>query len=119
MAETKAELHKGKQQITISQNKMDQLQRLTYEEIKNIQLKNEQFEKDRRIKDEDQRIARSNKILFEAQESNKQNAALEMKWADLKELEECEELNKVVAFYYRKYKAKLSCSNKSGIGKMS
>jgi dynein regulatory complex protein 1 len=75
---------------------MDYLQRITYEDIKNIQLKNEQFEKERRIKDEDQRITRANQILQEAQDSNKQNAALEMKWADLKELEECEELNKEI-----------------------
>lgn len=33
---------------------------------------------------------------MEAQDSNQQNAALEMKWADLKELEECEELHKEI-----------------------
>ena len=53
MAEVKQEPHKGKQQIAVSQSKMDGLQRVTYEDIKNIQLKNEQFEKERRIKDEE------------------------------------------------------------------
>lgn len=42
-----------------------------------------------------------------------------MKWADLKELEECEELNKVYLHSFRKFKAKLNCSNKSEVGKMS
>ena len=35
-----------------------------------------------------------------------------MKWADLKELEECEELNKVVYIDDRKYKRRQSCLNK-------
>ena len=42
-----------------------------------------------------------------------------MKWADLKELEECEELNKVYFIFIRKFKAKLNYSNKSEIGKMN
>jgi len=49
------------------------------------------------LQDEEQRMRRAQQILVEAQDSNQQNAALEMKWADLKELEECEELQKEIS----------------------
>lgn len=59
MSDTKQEPQKGKTQILESKQKMESLQRLTYEDIKHIQLKNEHFEKNRRIQDEEQRNKRA------------------------------------------------------------
>lgn len=70
--------------------------RATSEDIHNVKFKNEKLQKESRLDEESRRQERYNEIQTEAISSGKRNAALEMKWAELKEYEECEELNKAI-----------------------
>jgi len=83
---------KGPQQILTSKGNINAKKRATYEEITDIKFKNERHEKDRRDLDEHQRQQRFQALQTEAIESSKQNAALEMRWAALKEIDEYESL---------------------------
>ncbi|KAL4463401.1 hypothetical protein ABPG72_011613 [Tetrahymena utriculariae] len=89
-----SQTQKGKIQIQVSRGSIDLLVRTMYEDINNIKLKNERFQKKKRAEDERRRRERYAEIQQEAIASGKKNAALEMKWAELKELDECEELNR-------------------------
>lgn len=60
-------------------------------------MKNEQLQKNSRIFDERRAQERLIAIQQEAVASNKKNTALEIKWSELKEFEECESLSKVNA----------------------
>jgi len=87
---------KGPQQVLNSRGNINAKKRATYDEITDIKFKNEKHEKDRRDLDEYQRQQRFSTLQTEAIESSKQNAALEMKWAALKEIDEYESLYKEI-----------------------
>jgi len=87
---------KGPSQVLNSRGNINAKKRATYDEITDIKFKNEKHEKDRRDLDEYQRQTRFTTLQNEAIESSKQNAALEMKWAALKEIDEYESLYKEI-----------------------
>jgi dynein regulatory complex protein 1 len=87
---------KGPQQILNSKGNINAKKRATYEEITDIKFKNEKHEKDRRDLDDFQREQRFQTLQAEAIESSKQNAALEMRWAALQEIDEYETLLKSI-----------------------
>ncbi|EGR34385.1 hypothetical protein IMG5_013690 [Ichthyophthirius multifiliis] len=86
-------MQKGKIQIQVSRGNIDLLIRSTYQEINKLKLKSERFQKKKRQEDDKLRKERYESIQNEAASSGKRNAALEMKWAELNDIEECEELN--------------------------
>lgn len=63
--------------------------------INEIRTKNEQMQKNSKLFDERRAQERLGAIQQEAIISNKKNTALEIKWSELKEYEECESLNQV------------------------
>jgi Sperm tail len=69
--------------------------RNTNEDLGVIKFKNEKKQKDTRIEEEARRLERYEEIQNESMNSNKKNVALEQRWNELKDQEECEELNKV------------------------
>lgn len=102
--------HKGKIQIQVSKGNMDHTIKESNDKITAIRLKNEREEKERRLDDEEKRIkryqshfsliisqflSRFNDIQSESITASKKTAALELKWNDLKNLDECEELSNV------------------------
>jgi len=87
---------KGPQQILNSKANINAKKRATYDEITDVKFKNEKHEKDRRDFDEFQRQQRFQNLQNETIDSSKQNAALEMRWAALREIDEYEELSKAL-----------------------
>ena len=63
--------------------------------IHDIRVRNEQLQKNSRLQDEHRAQERLAAIQQEAVISNKKNTALEIKWSELKEHDECESLSKV------------------------
>lgn len=62
--------------------------------IDNIKLDNERKERDRKFEEERKRQERYKEIQLEAMNAARKNAELEMRWAEYRELEECQELSK-------------------------
>lgn len=60
--------------------------------IQEVRIKNEKLQKESRLYDDKRSKERYNSIQEEAIQSSKKNTALEMKWSELKEEEECEKL---------------------------
>jgi dynein regulatory complex protein 1 len=69
--------------------------RSSNEDLGVIKFKNERRQKDTRLEEEARRVERYEEIQTESMNSNKKNVAMEQKWTELKDYEECEELNKV------------------------
>lgn len=105
--------HKGKIQIQVSKGNMDHTTKESTDKITGIKLKNENEEKERRLEDEEKRVKRSNFLILisflplikrfndiqsESITASKKTAALELKWNELKNLDECEELFNVSIF---------------------
>jgi len=87
---------KGPTQVLSSKGNINAKKRATYDEITDVKFKNEKHERDRRDLDDYQRQQRGQTIQNEAIESSKQNAALEMRWAALREIDEYESLYKQI-----------------------
>jgi len=87
---------KGPSQVLSSKGNINAKKRATYDEITDVKFKNEKHERDRRDLDDYQRQQRGQTIQNEAIESSKQNAALEMRWAALREIDEYESLYKQI-----------------------
>jgi hypothetical protein len=71
---------------------MDCLVRDTSEEISKIKLEMEKQEKERKLREEERRNRRLREIQEESFECSRNMAAIEMKWSEMREVEECEEL---------------------------
>jgi dynein regulatory complex protein 1 len=87
---------KGKDQLQKSRGNIEAKKRQTYEEITDVKLRNEKHEKDRRDLEEMQRHRRYTDLQTEAIESGKKNFALELKWSELRNIEECDTLFKEI-----------------------
>ncbi|KRX03875.1 hypothetical protein PPERSA_04753 [Pseudocohnilembus persalinus] len=90
------ETSQGQNQIKDSRGLIDASVRTQYAEIEALKLKNEKQQKLTRNEEEKRRQERYNQILQEANDSSQRNQALEIKWSELKQYEECEELYKQI-----------------------
>ena len=81
----KAELSRGKQQTADSLAQLDKKKALSIEMVTQIRVQGDDLENTRRIAEEDKRQARLQRLQEEAVQSGKQNAAVEMRWAELME----------------------------------
>ena len=93
---TDNKVHKGKLQVQQSRGNVNYTIRSTSEQIEAIRFNNDKKQKESRMHEEQRRMERYNEIQNEAIQSGKKNAALELKWAESKEIEECEELNSAI-----------------------
>lgn len=83
---------RGHRQITDSKGLIEKLKRETWEGITKIRSDTDEAENKRRFKAERRRLERYQTIKNEVVQTYKKNEAAEFKWADLLELEQCEEL---------------------------
>lgn len=71
---------------------IDAMIRTSNIEINAIKTQNEKNERDRRFDEEIKRQERYKKIQLESMKAARQNAELEMRWSEYREMEECQEL---------------------------
>ena len=83
-------MEEGKRQVKKSYQEMESKLMETNADIHSIRTKNEQLQKNTKIYDERRAQESLAIIQQEASISNKKNTALEMKWSELQEHEECE-----------------------------
>lgn len=83
---------RGHRQIQDSKGQIEKQKRETWEEVTKIRTRADDAENERRFKKEKRRNDRYQIIKNETIQSSKKNEAAEFKWADLLELEQCEEL---------------------------
>ncbi len=69
---------------------MDCLVRESTDEITKIKLEMEKQEKERKLREEERRNKRLKEIQEESYECGRNMAAIEMKWSEMREIEECE-----------------------------
>ena len=104
-------MEEGKKQVKKSYAKFGDKLMETNAPIHDIRVKNEQLQKNSRLHDEHRAQERLAAIQQEAVISNKKNTALEIKWSELKEHDECESLSKVSMSGCRRFKSRRSPSN--------
>jgi len=83
---------KGTEKARESKGLLEQLKRETWEEVTQIKADADSAENKRRQKEDKRRKERYEMIKNETIESSTKNEAAQIKWDDLLELEECEEL---------------------------
>lgn len=82
----------GLQQIQTSKRLLENTLLDLGAELSSTYANNEKYERDRRVEDEINRQKRFEMIQAEATDSARKNAKLEMRWGELREIEECETL---------------------------
>ena len=91
---------------------MNRVLQKTNQPIVEVRIKNEQLQKNTRIFDERRAQERLTAIQQEATTSNKKNTALEIKWSELKEYEECESLSKAIQEQKESFKLIVAAKDK-------
>eukprot|EP00929_Paragymnodinium_shiwhaense_P118607 TRINITY_DN90518_c0_g1_i1.p1 TRINITY_DN90518_c0_g1~~TRINITY_DN90518_c0_g1_i1.p1 ORF type:complete len:665 (-),score=254.50 TRINITY_DN90518_c0_g1_i1:94-2088(-) len=81
--EVQEEVSLGKQQVGTSTAILERIRTETWEELTDIRVKFDDAENQRRIIEENNRLDRYEALQIEAVTSGRKNAAIEMKWADL------------------------------------
>ncbi|KAM3146339.1 hypothetical protein pb186bvf_001684 [Paramecium bursaria] len=87
---------KGQEQAGKAKGNIDLLIRMAHDELYQIKMKTEILQKQSRQDEENRRQQRQEEIKNDSNNANRDNAALEMKWEVLREVDECEELFKSI-----------------------
>lgn len=106
------EMVRGMEQVQHSRGLIEKLKRETWEDVSKIRSDADIEENRRRVIEDKQRAERYEIIQDEAIQTSKQNEAVEMRWQDLAELEECDELNQKIEEQKRECEAILSKKQK-------
>jgi len=96
--EVQEEVSLGKQQVGTSTAILERLRTDTWDGLTNIRVCFDKQENDRRIGEENNRLDRYEALQIEAVTSGRKNAAIEMKWADLLNMDIPQELNDQLQF---------------------
>jgi dynein regulatory complex protein 1 len=96
--EVQEEVSLGKQQVGTSTAILERLRDQTWDELTDIRVKFDDQENQRRIVEENNRLDRYEALQIEAVTSGRKNAAIEMKWADLLNMDIPQELNDQLQF---------------------
>eukprot|EP00933_Yihiella_yeosuensis_P039320 TRINITY_DN3329_c0_g4_i2.p1 TRINITY_DN3329_c0_g4~~TRINITY_DN3329_c0_g4_i2.p1 ORF type:complete len:667 (-),score=185.13 TRINITY_DN3329_c0_g4_i2:153-2153(-) len=88
----------GKQQVGTSTAVLERLRTDTWDELTDIRIRFDDQENQRRIIEENNRLDRYEALQIEAVTSGRKNAAIEMKWADLLNMDIPQELNDQLQF---------------------
>merc|ERR1719265_730016 len=91
--EVQEEVSLGKQQVGTSTAHLERLRTQTWEGLTDIRVKFDDAENQRRIIEENNRLDRYEALQIEAVTSGRKNAAIEMKWADLLNMDIPQDLN--------------------------
>merc|ERR1719482_2280593 len=91
--EVQEEVSLGKQQVGTSTAILERLRTETSDELTDIRVRFDDQENQRRIVEENNRLDRYEALQIEAVTSGRKNAAVEMKWADLLNMDIPQELN--------------------------
>jgi dynein regulatory complex protein 1 len=83
----------GKQQVADSTAVLERIKTETWDELTGIRVRFDDQENQRRIVEENNRLDRYEALQIEAVTSGRKNAAVEMKWADLLNMDIPQELN--------------------------
>merc|ERR1719482_405113 len=96
--EVQEEVSLGKQQVGTSTAILERLRTETWDELTDIRVRFDDQENQRRIVEENNRLDRYEALQIEAVTSGRKNAAIEMKWADLLNMDVPQELNDQLQF---------------------
>jgi dynein regulatory complex protein 1 len=96
--EVPEEVSLGKQQVGTSTAVLERLRTETWDELTDIRVRFDDQENQRRIVEENNRLDRYEALQIEAVTSGRKNAAIEMKWADLLNMDIPQELNDQLQF---------------------
>lgn len=91
--EVQEEVFLGKQQVGKSNAVLERIRTETWDELTDIRVRFDDQENQRRIIEENNRLDRYEALQIEAVTSGRKNAAIEMKWADLLNMDIPQELN--------------------------
>lgn len=91
--ETAEQVSLGKQQVGVSTAVLERLRTETWDDLTSIRVRFDDQENQRRIIEENNRLDRYEALQIEAVTSGRKNAAIEMKWADLLNMDIPQELN--------------------------
>jgi len=91
--EVQEEVSHGKQQVGTSTAILERIRTETWDELTDIRVRFDDQENQRRIIEENNRLDRYEALQIEAVTSGRKNAAIEMKWADLLNMDIPQELN--------------------------
>jgi len=92
------EISQGKQQIGTSTAVLERIRTETWNDLTDIRVRFDDQENQRRIIEENNRLDRYEALQIEAVTSGRKNAAIEMKWADLLNMDIPQELNEQLQF---------------------
>jgi len=92
------EVSLGKLQVGTSTAVLERLRTETWDELTDIKVRFDDQENQRRIVEENNRLDRYEALQIEAVTSGRKNAAIEMKWADLLNMDIPQELNDQLQF---------------------
>jgi len=92
------EVSQGAQQVGTSTAILERLRNETWDELTDIRVKFDDQENQRRIIEENNRLDRYEALQIEAVTSGRKNASIEMKWADLLNMDIPQELNDQLQF---------------------
>lgn len=96
--EVQEEVSLGRQQVGTSTAVLERLRTETWDELTDIRVRFDDQENQRRIVEENNRLDRYEALQIEAVTSGRKNAAIEMKWADLLNMDIPQELNDQLQF---------------------
>mmetsp|Transcript_11515 Transcript_11515/g.26219 ORF Transcript_11515/g.26219 Transcript_11515/m.26219 type:complete len:667 (+) Transcript_11515:113-2113(+) len=96
--EVQEEVSAGKQRVGVSTAVLERIRTETWDEITDIRVRFDEQENQRRIVEENNRLDRYEALQIEAVTSGRKNAAIEMKWADLLNMDIPQELNEQLQF---------------------
>lgn len=96
--EIEEEVSMGKQQIGASTAVLERIRTETWNDLTDIRVRFDDSENQRRIAEENNRLDRYEALQIEAVTSGRKNAAIEMKWADLLNMDIPQELNEQLQF---------------------
>lgn len=106
------EMVRGMEQVQQSRGLIEKLKRETWEDVSKIRSDADIEENRHRVIEDKRRAERYEIIQDEAIQTSKQNEAVEMRWQDLAELEECEELSQKIEEQKRECEAILAKKQK-------
>mmetsp|Transcript_21756 Transcript_21756/g.38264 ORF Transcript_21756/g.38264 Transcript_21756/m.38264 type:complete len:675 (-) Transcript_21756:124-2148(-) len=96
--EIQEEVSLGRQQVGTSTAILERIRTETWDELTDIRVRFDDQENQRRIIEENNRLDRYEALQIEAVTSGRKNAAIEMKWADLLNMDIPQELNDQLQF---------------------
>lgn len=96
--EVQEEVSLGKQQVGTSTAVLERLRTETWDALTDIRVRFDDQENQRRIMEENNRLDRYEALQIEAVTSGRKNAAIEMKWADLLNMDIPQDLNDQLQF---------------------